>query len=495
MDVPRGGLWSGPGPGSRGVRRRGRGGVHRCPPDHGPGRQGGPVAGPGHRVVGPPGRRRGPADGGAARWDGTGPGRQRDPPRRRLDGGQAGVVAGPPGRAPGGQRLGPGSPGPGGVVADRRGGHGPHHGLSQRSLRPRRPRGRRPGRIVGPPAGARGPVRPPDRSAAGLGGRPPRPEGRHAGGHRGRRPGLRGRGLRGHRGLAHGQLGHHGQRVGPPRGAATPGPGRGGPVPWGHRRMASGGRAVGRRFPAGLDRASDRGVGGDAGRVGRGVPARCPRGGGDTVAGGGPCALVAGGCHRRLRGPALGPRPGRPGPGGLRGRGLGGAALPRGHRPPSARGGAALGTGARGGRGRRRRVGRRGDRGARAARPGPPLRPGGVGRGRPAGRPGRRVGVRSRSARPGRPPGRTATRDGADLPGSAGALRPGGRRPPSDLTGPGRETRRAGNPGLRRRRAVRRSARRRRGGRPEGIDPAGRRGPGRAPRPPVPAAPARPSER
>ena len=182
--------------------------------------------------------------------------------------------------------------------------------------------------------------------------------------------------------------------------------------------------------PSCLDRASDRGFGGDAGRVRPRCAEPVPVGWWPHPGWRGPVRPGGGRCHRRLRGPALGPRPGRTGPGGLRGRGLGGAALPRGIGPPSARGGATLGTGPRGGRSR---VAVWADvvTGVLGlpARTAAPVR-------------------RRRPERPCWPPAAVGlvcdldrldpvdrrldppTRDGANLPGTRGALRPAGRRLP-----------------------------------------------------------------
>ena len=160
-----------------------------------PGRRGRRPARAGDRVVGPPGRGRGGAAG--RRSVGRRPSARRRTgiaARRGLGGGQA--RPGWPATSPGGStpRLGPDPEGPGGVAADRRGGHRPHHGLAQPgSTTPTAELVGRPGRRR--PPGMLPPVVASDQVAGaltrGAGGRTRADRG-DPGGHRGRRPGLRG---------------------------------------------------------------------------------------------------------------------------------------------------------------------------------------------------------------------------------------------------------------------------------------------------------------
>ncbi len=157
------------------------------------------------------------------------------------------------------------------------------------------------------------------------------------------------------------------------------------------RGVAARGRAVGRGLPGGLDRDAHRTVTRDVGRVGGPEPARCPGRGGHAVAGGRPGSMVAGGRHGRVRRAPRRPRARRPGPGRLRGGGLGGAALPRGGRRPTAGGAGGRPTWSSAGPVRPSRVWVDVLTGVTGPpRLGPPFGSGGVGGGGPAGGAGRR---------------------------------------------------------------------------------------------------------
>ena len=102
--------------------RLGRGGrMHRRPPDLRLRRRRPASPRPGHRVVGPPGRRRG---GGAGRSGASATGPPLHSPGIPVDagvgGGQAGLAGRPPATAARRQRLDPDPAGPGGVAAHRR---------------------------------------------------------------------------------------------------------------------------------------------------------------------------------------------------------------------------------------------------------------------------------------------------------------------------------------------------------------------------------------
>ena len=146
------------------------------------------------------------------------------------------------------------------------------------------------------------------------------------------RPRLRSAGHGGIVGTAHGRVGHDGQCLGAGRDCPDPPPAGVIATRRRHRRLAARGRPLGRRVArhlvVGVHRSRPRRLDGQSRRFSR----RRPRRRRPALVRRGPGSLVAGPARWRLRGPEFRPRRRRPGP--CRGRvgGLGGRALPRGHR-------------------------------------------------------------------------------------------------------------------------------------------------------------------
>ena len=196
----------------------------------------------------------------ARRLGAEGPAPHRGHPRRGSGGRQGGLAGDPPVRAPGRLRLAARPSRPGVVAAHGRGGDRRDRGLAHRPLRRRRAGGPRAGRPGGRQAGAGGRGRPGDRLAASRAGGRTGPAAGHPGGDRRRGSSVRGHRHRRRPAATHGELGHHGQRVGPGGEPPRPGPRGDGGLPVGRRRLAGRGRPVGGRLLPGL-----------AGRGGRGT--------------------------------------------------------------------------------------------------------------------------------------------------------------------------------------------------------------------------------